>query len=170
MAVAHDERGPDALRGRGMNHSRIERECRTFARYLIGRDPEPYVLGKYAEYHSQQGARIAPADPFDRFLLDISVCGPFWTRLADTYASRFYKHASVRKKLVLMLALLECSPGTFEILDRATARGVVSACARLAWGVAVYATSLLIAVVLFLPVRMCKSAAAKDGKIPATES
>ena len=170
MAVAHDERGPDALRGPGMKPSRIERECRTFVHYLIRRDPEPYVLGKYAEYHSQQGARVAPADPFDRFLLDVSICGPFWTRLADTYASRFHKHAAVRKKLVLTLALLECSRGSFEILDRATARGVVSACARLGWRVAVYAACLLTSMLLFLPVRIWKSAAAKDGKIPATES
>ena len=171
MAIAHDERGPDAfLRGPRMNQDRIERECRTFVHYLIGRDPEPYVIAKYVDYHSQHGARVAPADPFERFLLDISVCGSFWTRLADTYASRFHKHASLRKKLVLTLALLECSPASFDTLDRATARGVVSACARLAWSVTAYVTSLLAALLLFLPVRMWKSAMARDGKIPATES
>ena len=153
-----------------MNHGRMERECRTFVRYLIGRDPDPYVIGKYVEYHSQHGARVAPADPFDRFLLDVASSGRLWARLADTYASRFYKHAALRKKLVVTLAVLECSPGYFEILDRATARGIASACARLAGGFGFYVICLLAAMLLFVPVRTWKTAMARDGKIPVTES
>jgi len=42
----------------------------------------------------------------------------FMLRLADTYSGLFYKEALLRRKLVLLLAILECSPGAYERLDR----------------------------------------------------
>src|SRR5215470_5093369 len=105
MADPNAECGPGALVLESrMNQNRLEQECSTYGRYLIGQNPQPYVVRKYIEYHAQYGAKVAPADPFDRFLTEISARDSFWARLADTYAGRFHKRAAVRKKLVLMLA------------------------------------------------------------------
>src|SRR5690242_15452332 len=115
MAGRNAAPGPDA----GMSAA-LERECRAYTRYLIGREPEAYVIAKYVECH-QTGRIPEPADGFERFLLNASVRGPFFTRMADAYAGRLLKYGALRKKLVLTLALLECAPGSFPLLDAADA-------------------------------------------------
>src|ERR1051326_5785714 len=110
-----------------MNSTQLEQEGRTYGRYLIVSEPDPYVLRKYVDYHRLHGDKVAPADSSDAFLTDLSGRHPAWTRLADAYASRFQQQAALRKKLVLMLALLECAPGAFEILDEVDRGGVAAA-------------------------------------------
>ena len=132
---------------------RLERECRSYAQYLAGRPPDDYLLRKYIECH-KIGRIAEPEDAFDRFLTRTAARGPFLARAADTYASRFLKYGSLRKKLVLVLALLECSPGWFETLDRVEPGGVPGTVARLAWRTGTYLAMLLFSLALFLPVRL----------------
>lgn len=153
-----------------MSPGSFERECRAYARYLIGREPSPYVVAKYGEFHDQCAAKVAPADRFDRFLSDLSSRGPFWTRLADVYAGRFARQAAVRKKLVLMLALLESSPGSFEYLDGVDGGGALRVWLRLATRAAQYSASLALALVLLLPVNAWSAAFPGSGSVPVTES
>jgi hypothetical protein len=148
----------------------LEQECRTYARYLTGRSPEPYVVAKYLECHAVCGARVAPADSFDRWLTEASARGPFRARLADTYASRFLKQAAVRRKLVLMLALLECSPRSFASLDAAGGGGLPGTFVSLAFGAALYAGVLALAVLVFLPAQASMAVLGRTGKVPAMES
>jgi hypothetical protein len=132
--------------------TRLERECRSYAQYLTGRQPDEYVIRKYIECH--EIGRIPPSDDaFDGWLAAVAARGPFPARVADAYASRFLKYGSLRKKLVLTLALLECSPGSFELLDRVDPGGVPGTLARLAWRVLVFGGALALSLVLFLPVR-----------------
>jgi hypothetical protein len=127
----------------------MERECRAYARYLTGQNADTYLAGKYAACHA--GGRIAePTQAFDRFLVNVSVTGPLWTRLADAYASRFRKDSALRKKLVLTLALLECSPSTFEYLDGAPPAPLF----RMAFDGLRFAAALPLAILLFLPVQV----------------
>jgi hypothetical protein len=136
-----------------MNPSRMERECRAYARYLTGQEMDGYLAGKYAGCHAT--GRIAePTEPFDCFLTDVSVRGPMWTRLADAYASRFRKDCVLRKKLVLTLALLECSPSTFEYLDGVSSGGRAGALVRMAGEGLLFAVALPLAILLFFPVQM----------------
>jgi hypothetical protein len=74
--------------------------------------------------------------------------------LADSYASVFRKNSTVRKKLVLTLALLECAPPSFETLDRVDGGGPLGAVIRLGWGAAQYALTLIVSFVIFTPVRL----------------
>ena len=148
----------------------LERECRVYARYLIGRDPSPYVVSKYLEFHSQCGAKVVPGDAFDRVLCALSARGGLSTRLADIYASRFAREAALRKKLVLTLALLECAPGSFEYLDDVEGGGALRLWLRLATGGARYAALLALSAALLLPVRAWTAMSAEGGKIPAAEN
>lgn len=93
-------------------------------------------------------------DRFDRLLLAVSARGPLWARLADSYASRWRKNSSVRRKLILTLALLECAPPSFENLDRCPAGGWPGAVFRLGLGALGYACSLLAASLLFAPIHL----------------
>jgi hypothetical protein len=135
----------------------LDRECRSYTRYLIGRDPSPYIIEKYRDFHQKMGL---PADlgPFDRFLLSTSARSPLWARLTDCYGSVWRKNSVVRRKLVLTLALLESAPSSSELLDRPPARGPVGIVLRLGWEVAGFACSLAVASSFFAPVRFWMAA------------
>jgi len=134
----------------------IERECRTYSRCLIGQDPTGYVIQKYRNFHRQLENDLA-LDRFDRFLIAASARSPFWARLADSYASLLRKNSGVRKKLVLTLALLECTPPSSEALDRVPGGGPLGAALRLGLGAMQYALTLLLAAIIFTPARLWMS-------------
>ena len=131
----------------------LERECRTYAEYLTGQPPNPYVVHKYLDFHQKFGVH-AESPRFDRFLLSTSARGPFWARLADTYGSVWRKNSIVRSKIVLTLALLECTPPTFEMFDRVPAGGWMRAVLRLAIGASAYGLTLFISAAFFTLARL----------------
>ncbi len=131
---------------------RLEKECRVYTRYLTGLLPTDYVQQKYWAYcEDDSNSATLESDFFDELLVRISSWGPWWTRLADSYASRFYKDALLRKKLVLALALLECSPPAFQYLDRPDAGGSWRTCFCLAYQAGLYGAMLVLAASLLLP-------------------
>ena len=133
----------------------LERECRSYTRYLTGQRPSPYVIDKYRDFHGKSDALAdLKFDSFDQFLVETSARGPFWARLADSYASRFRKESAVRKKLVVALAILECAPPSFEVLDAVDCGGTAGAILRLGWGAAVCVVCVLVSLALFGPVRL----------------
>jgi hypothetical protein len=134
----------------------IERECRAYSRCLIGQNPSAYVIEKYRNFHQQLESDLA-LDRFDRFLISLSARSPFWARLADSYASLLRKNSGVRKKLVLTLALLECTPPSFAALDRVPSGGPLGAALRLGRGAMQYAFTLLLAAIIFTPARLWMS-------------
>lgn len=138
-----------------MNTAQLERQCLTYTRYLIGQAPTPFVIEHYLAFHQKSDAmQGVKFDHFDQFLVGMSARGPIWARLADSYASVFRKNSTLRKKLVLTLALLECAPSSFETLDRVDSGGWLGAVVRLGWGTAEYVLSLIVSFVICSPVRM----------------
>jgi hypothetical protein len=133
--------------------SELERECWSYALYLSGIEPSPYIIEKYLDFHQKFGAR-AGVPSFDAFLLSVSARGAFWARLADSYASMWRKDSILRKKIVLTLGLLECAPPVFEKLDRVPGGGFAGSILRLGMAAALYSLTLLIATVLFTPARV----------------
>jgi uncharacterized membrane-anchored protein len=109
---------------------------------------------RYLDFHHKSDAiNGAGFDAFDQFLVGVSSRRPFWTSMADSYASVFRKDSVVRKKLVLMLALLECAAPSFEALDEVEARSAMATSISVAWQAAKYAFLLGSSVVVFTPVR-----------------
>jgi hypothetical protein len=94
----------------------LQRECSTFCRYLSGTEPDSYVYGKYVDYHRDSGA-FASMTTFEALAVSIAVAHPWLTRIADSYSARFDRCSPLRKKLALLLAVLEFSPGYFERVD-----------------------------------------------------
>jgi hypothetical protein len=138
-----------------MNTTQLERECRSYARYLIGQAPSAYVVEKYLDFHRRSGTSpTLTRDRFDTFLVGASARGPFWARLADSYASRFRKQSLLRGKVALTLALLECAPPGFEIVDGVPRGGFFGAAIRLAWQALRYALVLAVSIAIFTPVRL----------------
>jgi hypothetical protein len=152
-----------------MNTAQLERECRSYARYLIGQAPSVYVIGKYRDFHLESDASARPLDPFDHFLVRVSARAPFWARLADTYATRFRKNSTVHRKLVLTLALLECAPTSFAIVEQVQRGGAGGAAVLLGWEAARYALALVISIAFFTPVRLAMALSSKSGPAEAPE-
>ena len=133
----------------------LETECLTYTRYLIGQQASPYVLAKYRQAHQAIPALAAPpADPFDDFLVRFSARAPLAAALADAFCCRFFKRATVRKKLVLALALLECAPGSASAIDSPGSGGRTAALLRLAAGISSAAALLLVSALVLGPIRL----------------
>ena len=90
----------------------LEHECTVFTYYVIKQKPSDYVLSKYRQAHSiADFACTSETALFDRFLLHISAKQPLLTKLVDAYTSIFLRSSIVRRKWILLLAILEsCSP------------------------------------------------------------
>ncbi|MBI3665244.1 MAG: hypothetical protein HY236_03315 [Acidobacteria bacterium] len=122
---------------------------------MIGQAPIDYVVEKYCEYHRMPGVFAGlNSDRFDRLAVRLSARAPLLARLADTYASRFYKRSAVRKKLVLLLALLECSPPAFHVLDIPDACSRPGMYVRLGFRACLYGVMLILSWILFTPLRL----------------
>jgi hypothetical protein len=129
----------------------LDRESAAYSLYLAGQPPTPYVREKYRDCHARVKS-LSTGDSFDRLLVRIAARGSLWARFADSYAARFRKHGLLRKKLVLMLALLECAPPCFEYLDAASFKTAWLAFPRLAFTVAASALLMALSILLLLPV------------------
>ncbi|HLH42018.1 MAG TPA: hypothetical protein VKV74_03450 [Bryobacteraceae bacterium] len=143
----------------GRQMDRLERECITYAAYLSGTPPTPYLVEKYLDFHQKLGETARPrekarTDAFDSFLVEVAARGALWTRLADSYARIFRPNSLLRKKLILVLALLECSPPSFERLDRVPAGGFAGAVLRLIAASVRFLAALIVGAALFGPVRL----------------
>ncbi len=148
----------------------LARECQVFCRYLVGREPAEYVARKYAEAHGGAGSwsapvpfesacRFAARDGFDAALLGVAARGPAWTSLADSYASMAARRSALRRKLVLLAAILEscdASQGFRDSVDDTPAAAVILA--GMGRGL-LFAPRLLAAAVLFAPMQALLSGA-----------
>lgn len=92
----------------------LERECRTFTSYLVGTQPTPYVCRKYVAAHVDF---LECRSRFDKLLIRLARLGSVGTRMADSYARIFMPGALIRKKLVVLLAILETCAPSFHLID-----------------------------------------------------
>ena len=144
----------DMLKRRAIAHQadQLDQEGRVFCNYLIGQDPSVYMLTKYREGHAAHGLeRAADANSFDRLLVRMARKGPRFARLTDTYTSLFYGTSVLRKKLILLLAILECSAPTNQVLDAGRATGKMRYYLTLFTKGFGFAFRLLLSTLLFLP-------------------
>jgi hypothetical protein len=123
----------------------LDLECNTLTHYLIQRAPTPYILAKYREAHqvSPKLARLGAA-PFDRFLVELSRKNIALTKLVE----------AVRKKMVLLLAILESCAPTYPIFDQPDANGRAAFLLCFVRQGIVFALSLMVAAILLLPLHL----------------
>src|SRR5262249_40949108 len=95
-------------------------ECDVFCRYLIDRAATPAITGAYARAHAIGSVEAdRPATAFDRRLLQFARRGPRFARMADSYAVIFARLSVLRRKLVLLVAILESIGSTAVVIDTA---------------------------------------------------
>lgn len=94
----------------------LHRECEVFFRYLCGLQMDPYIVSKYSEAHLKVPS-YTPSPGFDQLLVRFAARGSSFTRMADSYARFFVPRSTLRKKLILLLAILESSARGSAFLD-----------------------------------------------------
>ena len=104
-------------------------ECRAFCEHLVGSAPPARVMEGYLAHH--RAHPVGPYSGFEHELLERARRGGFAAALADAYAARVLPGGLLRRKLTLLLALLETDPATFERIDAPDSGGVASAWLRL---------------------------------------
>lgn len=129
-------------------------ECRLWARYLAGVTPSEYLTSRYIECHRRSEHFLAPPDAVDRMLLGIARTGRLGATLADSYATLLRPGSLLRRKLVLLVALMECAPPTSDLLDHPTARSSAGALARISYEAALSLLTLAVSLVLIGPLHL----------------
>jgi nucleoside-diphosphate-sugar epimerase len=142
-----------SLDGTTAGKHELDRECRVFARHLLGCSPNQYVLGKYAEAHTVSPA-LSAGNRFDENLLRFARRHSICAKIADSYTCLFFPGALLRKKLVLLLAILESCPPFFRMIDDAVSGQKASLLIRLAFRGCIAAISALVGIVIFVPIRL----------------
>lgn len=131
----------------------LPRECQTFTRLLTGLDATPYVTDKYVAAHAAH-PDLASLDGFDSMLVTRAASSPLMARLADGYARRAQPQGPLRKKLVLLLAILETSPGFHTRIDTARSQSFVGAIVSLGLAGAAGAATAVAGLGLFTLLRL----------------
>ena len=87
---------------------KLDIECLAFSRYLINVEASAYILKKYNDAHKTKHAELqARNGSFDRFLINFSMKNKLFAKFSDSYTRVFFKQSVLRKKLLLVLAILE---------------------------------------------------------------
>ncbi|MFQ5689204.1 MAG: hypothetical protein ACE5HQ_02905 [Gemmatimonadota bacterium] len=94
-----------------------------WCRYLLGRPPDPYVLAAYVRAHARSPRLSATSGGRrDRQLVGIARRAPWLARVADSYARVFAPGSLLRRKLTVLLAVLESAAPSFEQFETPTVR------------------------------------------------
>jgi hypothetical protein len=129
----------------------IEKECRLFTNYLINHEPDNYIQKKY-----QKGLRAIENNKgvaiFDSLLLKVALKGLFLTKLVDVYTSIFYRKALIRKKMLLLLAILECRTSTYIQIDSANESSFYLLYLKLGYKAFVFLLWLVLSIIVFGPI------------------
>jgi hypothetical protein len=135
-----------------MSGAVLQRECEVFTRHIARLPATPYVIRRYADAHEVL-AGLTPGDGHGRWLLTVARAGPAGCRVADAWTRVAAPRSALRRKLVVLLAILEVSPPFAAALDQPSG-GRVTGWARIAGGGVMGVLALVLGLVLFLPVRL----------------
>ncbi|MGQ0721550.1 MAG: SDR family oxidoreductase [Candidatus Eiseniibacteriota bacterium] len=124
----------------------LDRECSVLCRHLIGAEPPDSVRHAYRAAH-RPGAH-GPMRSGDDVLTAVARRGPAFARLADAWAGVLARNGTLRRKLVLLLAILESTGETsakVDAPDRGTSLGFVAGLVgRVMLFAATFAVSLVV--------------------------
>jgi nucleoside-diphosphate-sugar epimerase len=138
-------------------------ECKIYSRYLINQEPSTYIQREYLKaHHCDTALSLNSTNRFDEFLVRFSTRGTFAARMADAYANLFYKNALLRRKIILMLAILECVAPYAAVFDVPESSSPVKIIFRLGWRALLFVFALTLAMVVLIPAQIYQSRASNN--------
>lgn len=132
----------------------LRRECERMCRYLVGGAPREYVIQRYVDGHIARPEWFEPRSALDRTLSSAAHTLPLG--IVDA-TSRFASPGSVvRRKLILLLAILENTPPTCDLFEVPTVSGRAGFYLRMIpKGIALLG-ALLLGAVLIMPLHLVR--------------
>lgn len=127
-------------------------DCRTLTQYLIGRDPSAYVAECYRR--SLPSAATPSHRLIDRALLGAARLGGLPCRMADGYARWFRPTGDLRRRLTLLLAILETAPDTHGSINDAALGSRSRIIVALLGTLALSAIAIGLGVIVFGPIHL----------------
>lgn len=131
----------------------LDAECDTFTRHVIGMAPDEGTRASYRRAVASVPA-LLPVGAFDRVLLRTAARGLVWARMADAFAGLLARSSTLRKRLVMLLAILESRPGSFERIDAPLGGSPGPALVRMAGRGVLALVALGAGLLIFLPLRL----------------
>jgi len=144
-----------------LDYNALDRECAVFCRYLIGQEPNEYVKKKYRAAHKTGFLRGERTYPTDSFLVKAAGIGPWSTKIIDAYTRLFRPFSTVRRKLVLLLAILESCAPTHTYLDSVDSNSIPFLFVRFIQRCLTFALIVIVSIVVILPVELMLRASVK---------
>lgn len=130
----------------------LEKECRLFAAYLIGQTPSGYVVEQYARAARVHGLAQDKDFPcLDRATVKIARCGRVFARWIDAYCALFRRGGALRRKLVLLSAILEHVAPASDNFDRVPPSGAFQTILAVTGYGVKFVLSLLMGTLLMVP-------------------
>ncbi len=144
----------------------LSTECDDFCRYLTNDVPGDSLKTHYAEAARVHGLAFKEDfTRFDRATLALALKHKTLARWVDAYCALFHRRGALRRKLILLSALLEHTAPSNEIFDHAEGRGALRAVANLALHGASFAVSLVLGTLVLLPIGViCLSTTMASGR------
>lgn len=133
----------------------LERECDVFVRYLSGTAPSEYVRERYFAAHAA-GVVEPPggASRFEHWVARRASSATWLARALDAHQRVFANGSLLRRKLVLLLALLEVRAPHAEALDTPTGSSRAAMVCTLAWLGARFAVTVLLTTLVLAPFQL----------------
>jgi hypothetical protein len=132
----------------------VDRECEVFCRYLVGQAPNGYVKQKYRAAHQIGALRSGPEQVPDGFLVKAASIAPWSAKIIDTYTRFFRPSSTVRKKLIVLLAILETCAPAHVYLDCVDSPSIPLLFLRLVQRCITFALVVLIGMFVIFPVEL----------------
>lgn len=132
------------------NEAPERRQARTFAAYL----GSPVCPSAVAERYGRVVQDWTARDRFDAWLVGVAAIHPALASLADTYARFARPYGDLRRRLTLMLALLETHGATHGAYDRARPSGALPAWLALAATGTLWALRTVVATLICAPTQL----------------
>ncbi|MGH9176638.1 MAG: hypothetical protein ACRD1H_19875 [Vicinamibacterales bacterium] len=140
----------------------LDRECVAFTRYLTTERPSGYVIEKYRDAHARSELlRTDAAGAFDHLLLKVARTHALGSWLVDAYTAVFLRRTLVRRKWVLLVAILESVAPAAEFFDVPDSGGRAALAAQLAVKGIAFLVALGLSGVMFMPLHLILAAAAR---------
>jgi len=141
----------------------LESECSVFTRYLTKVGPTAYVMAHYINATMARGLALdRDLAPFDRTMLRFARRNQMFTRWADAYSAILHRSGAMRRKLVVLAAILEHVPPTSDIFDRPLVmRPAVTLLHLMTHGVG-FALSFIVGATIFVPLRLMRHGGAES--------
>ncbi len=145
----------EAMHKNPIDTSILNNECNVFSYYLIHQRPNHYVLDKYRDAHREGNIfhNLEP-NPLDTFLLKIATRYPLVTQLVDLYTSLFLRSSLIRKKMVILLAILESCAPTYAYFDTPDLGRRMVVCIKILQKGVVFILVLFLSIVSLMPLHL----------------